>query len=309
MIKSGKGGTFSGAEERMVFGYTVRYLRTPLGAMDAPPDMAERRQTMDARGDEPIGDVTIERCPDGPGRSEWLWPKRRSQSGAILFLHGSGMSKGSPASHRPLIARIVAAVGIPAFVVDYRLAPEHPFPSALEDAVEAYRSLLLRVPAHAVAVMGDSAGGGLVLAMLLAAAAQGLAMPAAAVTLSAWTDLAVTGSAPDVDDPVVTQQKLRDAAATYLDGADPFSPMASPLYGDLSSLPPLLMQVGSREIMLADTTRFAERAVEQGRDVRVSVYPGMTHVFQLNALESPLASEAIVEIARFVETNISALVR
>lgn len=279
----------------------ISYLGKRQGSMPAPAAMAERRRAMDARGDPVPAGVTLVPDKAGQGRSEWVLSQGVRRPGAILYCHGSGYSKGSPASHRPLVAAIVRESGIAAYALDYRLTPEHRFPAALEDALAAYRHLIDDVGAGSLALVGDSAGGGLVLATLLAAKDQGLEMPAAAVTLSAWTDLAVTGDPrPDVGDPLVTQPMLRDAAALYLDGADPHDPYASPLFGDLAGLPPLLMQVGGREIMIEDTSRFVARAQAAGVAVTQLVYPGMTHVFQLNQPEAFEAGAAINELVRFI---------
>jgi monoterpene epsilon-lactone hydrolase len=275
------------------------------GSVPAPAAMAERRMAMNARGSAVPSGVRLVPDPVGPGQSEWVQSEGLRRRGALLYLHGSGYSKGSPASHRPLVAAIVRESGMVAYALDYRLAPEHRFPAALEDALAAYRKLLGEVGAGALALVGDSAGGGLALATLLAAKEQGLAMPAAVATLSAWTDLAVTGDPrPDVGDPLVTQPMLREAAALYLDGADPRDPYASPLFGDLAGLPPLLMQVGGREIMVEDTSRFATRAKAAGVAVTQTVYPGMTHVFPLNQPEAFESSAAIAELARFLAGRI-----
>lgn len=279
----------------------TRYTGARSGPGIAPPEMAQRRAEMDRAGDRAEPGVEVTPHPQGPGRSEWVRPAARAREGVILFLHGSGYSKGSPASHRPLTARIVRETGLAAYVPDYRLTPEHRYPAALEDAFEAYEYLLGQTAPERIALVGDSAGGGLALATLLAARDTGLPMPAALATMSAWTDLAVTGDPrPDVDDPRVTPAMLRGAADLYLDGADPYDPYASPLHGDLAGLPPLLMQVGGREIMIEDTRRLAEKAREAGVAVTQTVYPGMTHVFQLNQGESPEATAAIAELAAFL---------
>jgi acetyl esterase/lipase len=277
------------------------------GGRPASAEMLRLRGEMDARGSLVSAGVTLVSEPACPGKSEWVIPEGAGASrAAILFLHGSGYSKGSPASHRPLVARIVAEAGIPALSLDYRLAPEHRFPAPVEDALAAYRLLLDQCAPEQLALIGDSAGGGLALSLLLAAKEEGLPLPACAVTLSAWTDLAVTGDPrPDVDDPIVTQDMLRAAAALYLDGADTRHPLASPLYGDLSGLPPLLMQVGGREIMQEDTRRLAEKACASGVPVTMRVYPGMPHVFPLRLPEEAQSREAIGEIAAFVADHLA----
>ena len=285
----------------------ITYVGDREGGKPAPPEMARIRAEMDTRGERLPVDVCVVAEPAGPGKSEWVMPVGTSAHlSAILFLHGSGYSKGSPTSHRPLVARIVAETGVAALSLDYRLAPEHRFPAPLDDALAAYRGLLDTHPPEQLAVIGDSAGGGLAIALLLAAKDQGLPLPACAVTLSAWTDLAVTGAAlPEVDDPIVTQDLLRSAAALYLDGADPSHPYASPLYGDLTDLPPLLMQVGGREIMQEDTRRLADKARAAGVAVQMRVYPDMPHVFPLRLPDDVQSTEAIAEIGAFVADHLA----
>lgn len=284
----------------------IKYIRAPAGPAEPAPDIVRRRLEMDKRGENLAYPVTVFAHSSGPGKAEWVRPIEPSNNGAILFLHGSGFSKGSPASHRPLVARIVSCSGLPAFVPDYRLAPEHRFPAALEDGLKAYR-IMLRIysPKHIVFI-GDSAGGGLALAILHAAKDEGLPMPAAIATLSAWTDLSVSGAdRPDVNDPIVSQEMLRHAADMYLDGADPSDPYASPLLGDLSDFPPLLMQVGGREIMIEDTTRFIQKANKAGGAATATVYPDMAHVFQLNAPATRQAEDAIRELCNFLKKSLS----
>jgi acetyl esterase/lipase len=284
---------------------TINYIRDPNGSIAAPAAMLSRRIEMDRRGLPIPENVEVVAHPAGPGKSEWVKPSSGDTDGVTFYIHGSGYSKGSPASHRQLVARIVTETGWQAFVLDYRLAPEHRFPAAHDDALTAYRSLLQKADPNAIAVVGDSAGGGLALAMLIAARDEGLPMPAVAATLSAWTDLAVSGRPrPDVDDPLVTADMLKVAADIYLDGADPHDPYASPLYGDLTGLPPLLMQVGGREIMIEDTERLANRASAAGVSARTSVYPGMSHVFQLNAPDGPDAARATTELAQFLKAHV-----
>jgi epsilon-lactone hydrolase len=284
----------------------IRYLRAPRGARPASPAMLARREAMDAETVVLPDEIVIEREISGPGNAEWVKPARDSGVATILFLHGSGYSKGSPASHRGLVARLVDATKAIAFVPDYRLAPEHPFPAALEDALSSYRFLLERVGRENIVCVGDSAGGGLVLATLLAAQEEGLPMPAAAITLSAWTDLAVTAPSARsgaVDDPIVTAAMLLEAADLYLDGADPYCHYASALYGDPAQLPPLLMQVGSREVMIDDTLRFAEKARAAGVDVVAEVFAGMTHVFQLKQPDHPQTRRAIELVGQFIRQH------
>ncbi len=219
--------------------------------------------------------------------------------GRILYLHGGGYVIGSAATHRTLAYDLSRASGAEALVLDYRLAPEHPFPAAVDDAVAGYEHLLGRGTAPGdVAVAGDSAGGGLVVAALVAIRERGLPMPAAAVAISPWVDMEALGETITTRaeaDPMVEQTRLLKLAEYYLAGADPKSPLAAPLYADLAGLPPLLIQVGDAEILLSDSTRLAQRAEAAGVDVTLEISDRMIHVWHLFA---PMLSEGREAVAR-----------
>ena len=219
--------------------------------------------------------------------------------GRILYLHGGGYVIGSAATHRTLAYGLSRASGAEALVLDYRLAPEHPFPAAVDDAVAGYEHLLGRGTAPGdVAVAGDSAGGGLVVAALVAIRERGLPMPAAAVAISPWVDMEALGETITTRaeaDPMVEQTRLLKLAEYYLAGADPKSPLAAPLYADLAGLPPLLIQVGDAEILLSDSTRLAQRAEAAGVDVTLEISDRMIHVWHLFA---PMLSEGREAVAR-----------
>ena len=195
--------------------------------------------------------------------------------------------------------------------VDYRMAPEDPFPAAVDDALTAYRFLRVNGPdgpsqASATFISGDSAGGGLTLSTMIAARDAGLPMPNAAMPLSAWTDLAGTGETMETRrdiDPIVTRDTLDNMAAHYLAGGDPKEPLASPLYANLSGLPPLLMQVGDAEVLLADTTRVVEKARAAGVDVTEEIWPEMFHVFQHFCQAFPEAQQAVDRIGEFAKAH------
>ncbi len=212
--------------------------------------------------------------------------------GRILYFHGGGYVIGSAATHRRLAYDLSAASGAEVLSLDYRLAPEHPFPAAVDDAVAGYEFLLAEGAAPGdVAVGGDSAGGGLVVAFLVAVKQRGLPMPAAGLAISPWVDMEALGESIESRaeaDPTVVKSRLLQMADLYLAGADPRSPLAAPLYADLSGLPPLLIQVGDAEILLSDSTRLAEAARAAGVDVRLEVSDRMIHVWHLYA---PLLSE------------------
>lgn len=223
--------------------------------------------------------------------------------GVVLHLHGGGFRFGSSRSHGPLAAELARASAAAVFVADYRLAPEHPFPAALEDAVAALAALTAREGAEHVVISGDSAGGGLALAALLAVRDRGGQLPAAATTQSIWADL--TMGSPSVTeragrDPLMTREQLDANAVGYLGGHDPADPLASPVYGDLSGLPPLYLQVGTEEILHDDTTRVAEGIRAAGGRATVEVYDGMPHVHQILLGNVPEAHSAISGTADFI---------
>jgi acetyl esterase/lipase len=224
----------------------------------------------------------------------------------ILYLHGGGYVVGSPLLFRDLTWRLAKAARARVLCMDYRLAPEHPYPAALQDAVEGYQWLVSRgVGANRIVVVGDSAGGGLALAILLKLRDEGAALPAAAVALSPWTDLALTGGscARNVKRDVFKLEELRMLAAFYLAGADPRSPYASPLFGDLAGLPPVLIQVGSDEMLFDDSVRVAERLRSAGGEAELEIWPRMPHGWHLYARILPEAQQAISRVGEFVQAK------
>jgi acetyl esterase/lipase len=251
--------------------------------------------------------------------AEWLWSEGSDGSqGAdgppadgptVLYLHGGAYVMGSLTSHRDIAARLAAASGGRALHLDYRLAPEHPFPAALDDAEAAYRWLLEgggpsgATGAGRIVLAGDSAGGGLALALLVRLRDGGTPLPAGAVCFSPWTDLEGLGESMTTRaaaDPTIRRESLLIAAGQYLAGADPRTPTAAPLWADLAGLPPLLLQVGGSEVMLDDSRRLAARAREAGVAVELDVWPLMFHGWQLYARLLPEGREAIARAAAFV---------
>ena len=222
----------------------------------------------------------------------------------ILFPHGGAYIAGSALIYRHITWRFAIAAEARLAAIDYRLAPEHPFPAALDDVTAAWHALIEKGadPQHC-AVMGDSAGGGLALALALRLRDRAEPLPAAIVALSPWTDLAISGrSCRDnaVYDPVLKGEDLEMLAAQYLGGADPRNPYVSPLYGDPRGLPPTLLQVGSDEILRDDSERMAQRMREARCDVTLEVWPRMPHVWHGFAPVLPEARRAIVRIGEFV---------
>ena len=221
----------------------------------------------------------------------------------VLYLHGGGYRLGATVTYRHFTWRIASATRAQLLAIDYRLAPEHPFPAALEDALSAFR-WLRQSGAQTIVVMGHSAGGGLALALLLRLRDEGLSLPAAAVALSPWTDLALTGASLKRNaaaDPMLNADDLPQFAADYLAGADPHNPYASPLYGDPTGLPPTLIHVGGDEILLDDAVRMAEKMRAAHCHVELQIWPRMPHVWHLLAPVLPEAKYAIAGIGDFVE--------
>lgn len=222
----------------------------------------------------------------------------------LLYLHGGAYISGAPDHYRHFTWRLADALKACIWVPSYRLAPEHPFPAALEDVAATYHWLAERTPdKRQLFLMGDSAGGGLMLGLLLKLRDEGGPLPAAAVALSPWTDLALTGTSLQSNasyDPMLNADDLPKLADYYLAGIDPRTPYASPLYGDTSCLPPVLIQVGSDEILLDDALRMAEKLQQHNPRSRAEVWPRMPHVWPLFAPVLPEARQAIARAMDFV---------
>ncbi|MFF7362454.1 alpha/beta hydrolase fold domain-containing protein [Streptomyces sp. NPDC008125] len=234
-------------------------------------------------------------------------------SGTVLFFHGGGYALGSAAASVGLAADIARRSGTTVHTVDYRLAPENRFPAAVDDALAAYRGLLDGgAPAETIAVGGESAGGGLALALLVAVKEAGLPQPAAAAVLSPWVDLTQSGRSQETRasfDPALTRQALTTRADDYLAGADPRSPLASPLFADLRELPPLLVQAGTHEVLLDDAIRLAARAAEDDVAVTLQTFPGAPHVFQGFAAVLAEGARALDDVAAFLRSHLDGLSR
>lgn len=224
--------------------------------------------------------------------------------GVLLYLHGGGYVIGDARTGVPLAAALAARAGLRAVSADYRLAPEHPFPAAVDDGLAAYRALLSDNDPARIVVAGDSAGGGLALATVLAARDAGLPLPAAVATFSGWFDLTLSGASltgKESVDPIFDAADIREYAATYLPDADAArDPLASPVLADLRGLPPLLLQVGSAEVLLDDSTLLAARAAAADVEVTLEVYPNSAHVFQHHHATDPTAERAMDTAAAFL---------
>ena len=234
---------------------------------------------------------------------EWVDAPGGVADRAVLYLHGGGYVAGSIDSHRNLTGHLAQAMGCRVLALDYRLAPEHPHPAPVEDAVSAYRWLLDQgLSADHVVVAGDSAGGGLTVAMLVKARDEGLPLPAAAVPISPMVDLEATGESMTtraVADPMVSRETLLQIVELFVGDGDRHDPYAAPLHADLTGLPPLLIQVGDAEVLLDDSVRLADKARAAGVDVTLEVWPDMVHVFQASAGFVPEADQAVARIAEF----------
>jgi monoterpene epsilon-lactone hydrolase len=228
----------------------------------------------------------------------------------VLYLHGGGYVFGSPRTHRDLAWRIARACAAQLLVLEYRRAPEHPHPAAVEDAVSAYRWLLDSGTDHScIAVMGDSAGGGLTLVLLQQLRDRKIPLPACAVCMSPWADLTCSGTSMKENsrkDPVLPPHLVAGFARHYAPEKDLSLPSVSPLFGDFSGLPPILIHVGTDEVLLDDSRRVAEKASKTGSAVELKIWPKMIHVVQALAFLLPQARQAIQEIGSFVERHIPA---
>jgi epsilon-lactone hydrolase len=251
------------------------------------------------------GDVKREPVTAGGVKAEWLSAPEAAADRVVLYLHGGGYVIGSINTHRALGASVSRAAKARVLLIDYRLAPEHPHPAAVEDAVSAYRFLLQQgISPKRIALAGDSAGGGLVIATLVALRDAGEKLPATGVCLSPWIDLECLGESMTTKaavDPMVQKEGVLQLAAHYLGGKSPRTPLAAPLYADLSGLPPLLIQVGTAETLLDDASRLAERARKAGVNVTYDPWEGMIHVWQLFAPMLDEGKQAIDKFGAFIQ--------
>lgn len=250
-------------------------------------------------------DVVCERIDANGVRAEWVVAEGADARRALLYLHGGGYVIGSINTHRDLAGRLSRAAAARVLLIEYGLAPEHPYPAAVDDATAAYRWLLSHgaAPAHTV-IAGDSAGGGLTIATLVALREAGEPLPAAGVCLSPWVDLEGIGASMTTKasvDPFVQRPGLLWFAEQYLAGAAPRTPLAAPLYADLTGLPPLLIHVGTAETLLDDAVRIAERARAAGVEVTYEAWEDMIHVWHLFAAMLPEGQQAIEGVGRYIQ--------
>jgi acetyl esterase/lipase len=252
--------------------------------------------------------VDVRRTEFAGMRAEWLTPLAPARGKAMLYLHGGAYVFGNCTTHRQLVSYLARACGIRALVIEYRLAPENPFPAAIEDCLAAYRAL--RDEGYApgdIVLAGDSAGGGLVMALLLSLRDAGEEMPAGAVMLSPWLDLTASGESMATRakrDPWFRPPDMPIIASYYCDEAEYRNPLVSPVYADVAGLPPIYIQVGDDEILLSDSTRIAEKIEAAGGEVTLEVWPEMFHVFQVFVHQMPESREAIAKLVPFAKSRL-----
>ncbi|MCH8298515.1 MAG: alpha/beta hydrolase [Chloroflexi bacterium] len=249
-------------------------------------------------------DIETQRVGVNGVPAEWISAPESQESRVVLYLHGGGYLFGSVRTHRVMLAHLARAAKARVLAIDYRLAPEIPFPAPVEDSVSAYQWLLSQgVSPRKIVFGGDSAGGGLVVAAMVALRSVGEPMPAAGVCISPWADMEATGRSYTTNaenDPSVSRERILKIAGAYLDGKDPKAPLASPIHADLTGLPPLLLQVGGIEVLLDDSTALKSRAKEAGVSVEMEVWDDMPHVWHHYAPILPEARKAIGKIGEFV---------
>jgi monoterpene epsilon-lactone hydrolase len=286
------------------------------GSSIALPDsdrIEERRATTSAALSGPLTDGTAAEWADLGGRPAlWIHPAARAESGrpTLLYLHGGAFEVGSPTDYQAFCSRLASRLDATVVTPDYRLAPEHPFPAAVDDVVGAYRDLLdAGRPASSIALVGDSAGGGLVLSCLIAAHRAGLPQPAAAVGLSTWGDLTLDADAHErcaASDPFITRAMLHRAAHNYLAGTDPRDPLASPVHAtpeELADLAPILLHAAANEVLADDSTTMAEHITAAGGDVTIETWPEAFHAWHMAGDGIPESADALDQVLAFIEEH------
>jgi acetyl esterase/lipase len=268
---------------------------------------AEVERGADFFGKLPEG-FTLEPVRIGELDAEWMRPKDGPKDKVFLYFHGGGLVVGSIRAHRGIVAKFVNECDISALLFDYGLAPENPYPAGLNDSVAAYKYLLEQgIKPSGIAFMGDSGGGNLVFSSMLALKQQGLPLPAAAVALSPWTDLTNSGESWQfnaVKDTLCWKEAQSTFSRYYAGSNDPKDPLISPLFGDLSGLPPMLIYAGGDETLLSDSTRLAEKAKAAGVDVTLHIGEGLFHCYPACAPMFPEANAAMNEIAGFINKHL-----
>lgn len=289
----------------------MKYVREMLASLpdESGLSIEEKRAAFDALGQQmPLLDgVSVTDTNAGGVSAEWVRAQNARHDAVILYLHGGGYRLGSPTSHRHLIAALSHAVGASALAINYRLAPEAPFPAAVEDAVTAYQWLLEHdiAPRH-IMIAGDSAGGGLTVATLVALRERNIPLPSSGVCISPWVDLTITSESYTTRaavDPIITREEIMIMAQTYLNGQDPKMALASPLFADLRGLPPLLIHVGTDEVLFDDAIKLEAHAKMSDVDVTLEVWEEMIHVWHYFFPMLQDAQAAVARIGEFGKTH------
>jgi acetyl esterase/lipase len=294
---------------RFIRWLTSRYIKK-LNLREAPvPRMRERLDLVGRLGRK-ARDTVIEEADVAGLHSEWYRPPNSLPGKVFLYLHGGAYALGSCDSHRALASRIASAAGVDTLLPEYRLAPENPFPAGLDDCVAVYRELLEKgYSADDIIVGGDSAGGGLTVATMLQLRHNGAPLPRAAVLLSPFLDISASGESMKTRagrDPWFEPENVPVVVGHYCSKEDPRNPLLSPVFANVAGLPPTLIQVGDDEILLSDSTRFADKLREAGIEVELEVFPELWHVFQLFIGAMPESRAAVDKIGRFVRDAFAA---
>lgn len=279
------------------------------GATGSPPVLSETRARYDAMAESMVAEgVEYDESELDARPALWARPAGRTPSRLVVYVHGGGYVAGSARAYRAMLGHLAVAADATCVSFDYRLAPEAPFPAAVDDCVSVYRRLLERRDPAQIALAGDSAGGGLVFATMLRARKDALPMPSAGYGLSVWGDLEGTGgsfTSKAATDPVMTAEGARGCAAAYLQGHPGRDPLVSPVHADLTGFPPLLLQVGSTEMFLDDSIRLARRAGEADVRATLEIWPGAFHVWARWASVLSEGRAALESAGRFLRTHVA----
>jgi monoterpene epsilon-lactone hydrolase len=286
-------------------------VRALLKSLPRPRNWAERRERIDtvASAYGFAGDISFEPARIGACDAEWSLAPGSDPGRVLLYFHGGGYCSGSIRSHRSMVSEAGRAAGARTLALAYRLAPEHPFPAALDDAVAAVEHLLgMGIAASRIAIGGDSAGGGLALATLVRLRDAGRPLPACAWLVSPWVDLEMTGASidtKDADDPLIHRAYLKELASAYCGNESPRNPLVSPVHADLSGLPPTLVQVGSAETLLDDAVAAVERLGEADVAATLEIWPRMIHAWPLWSARLTAGREAIASAGAYIDKRLA----